>query len=80
MDDAQVKLRRCFSAVFPSLNEQEIAQAGLEATEGWDSIATVTLVTVIEEEFGIQLEPSALERFVSFRSILEYLITLPANR
>jgi acyl carrier protein len=80
MDDVQAKLRRCFSAVFPSLSEQEIGQAGLEATEGWDSVATVTLVTVIEEEFGIQLEPSALERFVSFRSILEYLTTLPAHR
>ena len=78
MNDVQARLTRCFSAVFPGLGDEEIALAGLEATEGWDSVATVTLVTVIEEEFGIQLEPSSLERFTSYRSILEYLTGLPA--
>jgi acyl carrier protein len=33
---------------------------------------------VIEEEFGIQFEIDALERLVSFRSILDYLTGLPA--
>ena len=32
----------------------------------WDSIATVTLITLIEEEFDIEVEAEDLERLVSF--------------
>jgi acyl carrier protein len=78
MNDTQARLAQCFSAVFPQLGKQEIASASLETVEGWDSVATITLVTVIEEEFGIQFEIDALERLVSFRSILDYLTGLPA--
>jgi len=39
----------------------------------WDSIATINLVTVIEEEFGIQLETEELEEMASFGTILDLL-------
>jgi len=41
--------------------------------EAWDSVVTITLLTVIEEEFGIQFEPEALERLISYESMLDYL-------
>ncbi|MGH9433096.1 MAG: acyl carrier protein [Terriglobia bacterium] len=78
MNDTEARLIKCFSAVFPQLGEQAIPSAILETVEGWDSVATITLVTVIEEEFGVQFEPDALEHFVSFGSILDYLKELPA--
>jgi acyl carrier protein len=58
---------------------QGVDSASVETVEGWDSTATVTLVALVEEEFGIQFEPSALERVVSFRSLLDYLEELPAT-
>ena len=73
MSDLQARLSKCFAAVFPQLDENQIRQASLGAVEGWDSVATVTLLTVIEEEFGVQFGPEDLERLVSYESIKDYL-------
>ena len=74
--NARARLARCFSAVFPLLSDQEIASASVETVERWDSVAGVTLATTIEEEFGVELDGDALERLVSFGSILDYLTGL----
>ena len=73
MNDARTRLVRCFSGVFPELSPSEIPKATSTAIKGWDSVATITLLTVVEEEFGVQFEPEELEHFVSFESILGYL-------
>jgi acyl carrier protein len=77
MNDTEARLIRCFSAVFPQLSNQEIGLASMEALGAWDSSAAVTLIIVIEEEFNTQFDPTVLEYFVSFRSILDYLTDLP---
>jgi acyl carrier protein len=59
--------------VFPELSDQEIPSASVETVEAWDSVVTITLLTVIEEEFGIQFEPEALEQLTSYQSILDHL-------
>ena len=35
----------------------------------WDSLAQVTLISVIENEFEIEIEPSDYEKFTSYRLI-----------
>lgn len=80
MNDTRARLTKCFSAVFPQLSNREIGSASMETLETWDSIASITLVTVIEEEFSVQFEPTVLGHFVSFRSILDYLTGLLAAR
>lgn len=77
MNDIAARLTRCFSAVFPSIPEQQIATASLETVEGWDSVAAATLVVTIEEEFGIQFEVEALGNLSSYQSIFDYLSSLP---
>jgi acyl carrier protein len=74
------RLTRCFAAVFPGLSRGQIASASVETVEAWDSVAGVTLVSAIEEEFGTELDPDMLESLVSFRAILEYLSEQPAGR
>lgn len=73
MPDMQARLSRCFLAVFPGLSNAQIASASVETREAWDSVASVTLVALIEEEFGINFELDALDGLVSFRAILDYL-------
>jgi acyl carrier protein len=73
MNETQTRLTRCFRSVFPKLSDEDISSANVEAVEAWDSVVTITLLTVIEEEFGIQFEPEALERLTSYQSILEHL-------
>jgi acyl carrier protein len=64
------RLTSCFQAVFPFLDEREISSATPETVGQWDSIATVRLAAVIEEEFGVALE---MDRNLSFDEILSYL-------
>jgi acyl carrier protein len=64
---------RCFRAVFGALTPEEIPAASAEWVAGWDSVATVTLAAVIEEEFGIQFDASELEQITSFSGILAIL-------
>lgn len=73
MDDLRQRLVRCFLTVFPDLTEEEVPQVGVASVGSWDSLATITLVTVIEEEFEVQIPPDDLEQFASFELILDYL-------
>lgn len=79
MNDIAARLTRCFSAVFPSIPEQQIAIASLETVEGWDSVAAATLVVTIEEEFGIEFEAEMLGNLSSYQSIFDYLSGLPVR-
>lgn len=73
MGETQTRLLKCFSAVFPDLPYDDIPTASLATVESWDSVATVTLLTVIEEEFGLQFEPDDLDHMISYQSILHRL-------
>jgi acyl carrier protein len=73
MSDIRSRLAACFATVFPALPETEIDSAGMTSVKGWDSLATVNLITVIEEEFGIQVNAQDLGQMVSFQQILHYL-------
>jgi acyl carrier protein len=71
MDDIEKRLTACFSAVLTELAPEEIAQASSTSVASWDSLAAVTLLAVVEEEFGVRIEDSA--KFDSFKNILTYL-------
>lgn len=73
MDSTQARLTSCFLAVFPELSSDQVASATSAMVSGWDSVAGVTLLAVVEEEFGIPLEDDDLSRFSSFEGFLSYL-------
>jgi len=67
------RLIRCFASVFPMLSEDEIRSASAEDGGVWDSLATVTLVPVIEEEFNVQIDLEAMLNLNSFAAFQNYL-------
>lgn len=69
MESTEARLLKVFEIVFPDLSTAEIQAASQSSVSQWDSVATVTLVAVIEEEFGVVIEPAELEEFVSFRLV-----------
>lgn len=69
MNDLQGRLHRCFAAVFPSLPESQITAATLDTVEGWDSVAAATLITTIEEEFGLEFDMEAIGSLTSYQTI-----------
>ena len=56
MVELEDKLVKCFTSVFPDLTAEQIRAARVGSVPGWDSIATVTLLAVIQEEFGVDLD------------------------
>ena len=73
MADIRDRLVECFATVFADLGREEIPLAAVASVGNWDSLATINLLTVIQEEFGVEIPPDDLEQFVSFELILDYL-------
>jgi acyl carrier protein len=75
MPDQEELLLRCFSSVFPALTQEEIEDATAETIGVWDSLSTVTLAAVIQEEFNMEIDPDALPNLNSYRAFRDYLST-----
>ena len=73
MNDTAKRLTKCFLVVFPEMTPEEVAEATTANTKNWDSVASVTLFTLIEEEFGNTISLDALDEFNTFRHILSHL-------
>jgi acyl carrier protein len=73
MDRIATSLINCFQTVFPDMPASEIPTANQSSVATWDSVAAITLVNVIEEEFGIQMDLDHLAELDSFNRIEEYL-------
>lgn len=69
----ETKLLECFQAVFPSMPEAKLRAAVMADLAQWDSLATITLATVVQETFALEIEPEDLPQLTSFQSIAEYL-------
>ena len=73
MGETRARFIECFSAIFPELGADEIGQASADSVEGWDSVASVPLFAMVEEEFGMDIDAEDVEAFISFGRILGYL-------
>jgi acyl carrier protein len=73
MDEMEKRLAACFSTVLPELTPEEIPQASATSVKSWDSVATITLIAVVEEEFEINIDVEDPAQFNSFHQILVYL-------
>lgn len=73
MTDIAPRLVKCFQLVFPQLPESEAAAASQVSLKEWDSVAAITLVNVIEEEFQVQIDFDHLAELDSFDAIERHL-------
>lgn len=77
-NEVQSQLDECFAVVFPELTAFEIRQATMESVEMWDSLATLTLVGVVEETFQIRIPLDELPNLISYAAVSDFL-TRPAR-
>jgi len=77
MDSTNARLRKCFGTIFPDLTDEQTLQASAAGLTEWDSLATLNLLALIEEEFGVTIDLDELEA-PSFKIFLE-LIESSAN-
>jgi acyl carrier protein len=73
MNNTKERVTRCFANVFPDLREEEIERASTVSLPAWDSIAHVTLLSSIGEEFGQSFEPEDFETLLSYPLIVDHL-------
>lgn len=73
MTELQDRLVRCFSSVFPTLSEAEIRASDVVSLFDLDSLAGVTLVALIDQEFGVNVDLPDLLELRSFEAILQFL-------
>jgi acyl carrier protein len=59
--DVENRLTQCFMAVFPNLSSYQVFSATRDDIPNWDSLTAVTLVSVVEQEFCLELDADFLE-------------------
>jgi acyl carrier protein len=73
MTDIPERVAACFLNVFPKIRPEAIPEASTTSLAEWDSIAHVTLLSSISEEFRMDFEVEDFEELVSYKLIIEYL-------
>jgi acyl carrier protein len=73
MSGIDERLNRCFASVFPELRPEELRNTSAATVPAWDSLAAVTLVAVLEEEFQTQIDLMDLPELTSYEAISNYL-------
>ena len=77
--EVRTKLERCFALTFPKLDPGLIPAASAEKMSDWDSVAQVSLLTLIGEEFGMDVDFEEFEGATSFAVIEERLRVIVAS-
>jgi len=65
-NDVKGRLTDCFAVVFPAIPLGELPALTLSSCAEWDSLATVTLLAAIEEEFEVRFGLDEVELMLSF--------------
>jgi len=80
MDELSMTARLvgCFQVVFPNLPAEAIPAARQDSIEAWDSVAAITLMSVIEDEFQVTADLERMLELTSFAAFLAYLRQLHA--
>jgi|HubBroStandDraft_5_1064220.scaffolds.fasta_scaffold1289519_1 acyl carrier protein len=73
MNNVKERVAQCFSNVFPDLKRDQIERASTASLASWDSVAQVTLLSSIAEEFRLDFELEDYETLVSYALIVDYL-------
>lgn len=73
MPELDERLTRCFASVFPALPPNQIHAASVESVPTWDSLAAVTLIAVLEQEFDTQIDLMEMPELTSYHAVRDYL-------
>ncbi len=78
--DVESRLFCCFAAAFKSLSHEEIPRAAVASVAEWDSMTSLTLVALVEEEFQVRIQLPDIPNLTSFKDIATYLALKLKNK
>jgi acyl carrier protein len=73
MDEFSTRLATCFCTTFPTLTLDRVPSASIDTVAEWDSMAQINLLTVIGEEFNLDIDFEQFDGATSFPLLLERL-------
>ncbi|HEY1792330.1 MAG TPA: acyl carrier protein [Opitutaceae bacterium] len=73
MNTLQGRLEDCFALALPGVHREQARSASMETVAAWDSLATINILALVEEEFRIKVPDEDLVNFKSFGLIAAYL-------
>jgi acyl carrier protein len=73
VDEIRQRLTNCFQVAFPDLPPEAITAASTATIAAWDSVAAITLMNVIEDEFGFEMDLDDLADLESFDKVCAYV-------
>jgi acyl carrier protein len=62
------RLAGCFLTAFPDLDPAKVDTASMETVPSWDSMYTLNIVALVEEEFGIMIGIDEIGALASFQA------------
>jgi acyl carrier protein len=68
------RLKNCFELALPQIEASRLTASTSDTVEGWDSVATLMLVSTVEEEFGISVGFDRLAELTSYAAFRDYLV------
>jgi len=80
MSERDLRLLRCFASVFPELSAEELRAVTNDSAGHWDSLSTVTLAALVQEEFNIEIEPEMIQQLNSFEAFRTHLQKADSDR
>jgi acyl carrier protein len=73
MNDQRSRILQCFAAAFPDQPAKSLPTASMDTVKQWDSLAHVTLLSLISEEFTLDLAADDYEALTSFTAVEDYV-------
>jgi acyl carrier protein len=67
------RVSQCFQNVFPDIAADDLPSASQAALPQWDSVAHVTLLSAICEEFQIELDDDSFESLTSYVLVVDFV-------
>jgi acyl carrier protein len=67
------RVSKCFLNVFPGLAAADVSRASQASLAQWDSVAHVTLLSAVCEEFQIELDEESFESLTSYLLIVDFV-------
>jgi len=70
-NNVRERVIKCFETTFPTLPKSAIPSASQASVAEWDSVATVTLMNVLEDEFHTELDLEQIAKLDSFDHVCD---------
>jgi acyl carrier protein len=74
-EEMRERLVRCFTVVFDQIDENQVPLLQADTCELWDSLANVMLMSVIQQEFSIDISLEETKSLNSFEKLMEKVTT-----